>query len=502
MATQTMSVQDALWLTMDRPNNLMVIDSVLWLSEPLALEAARAVIRERLVDRFPVFRCRPVHGEHGYEWQEAPDFDLERHTFDVELPSPVTEDVVREYFSSQRSIPLDRNHPLWQMHLINGIVRPDGQEGSAVLCRFHHSIADGIRLTQVLLAMCDAETEVDTVVTRAGEAYHGGVAGTLEAAVHGVTAVAGDLVVSAADAVSHPLVTATHVPGAVAHGAKGLFSGVLDLTLHPHRVVDALSAVRHADLEALNDVKSVYKLGMAPPSPETVWSGEPGIEKASNWMRPFSLDLVKQIGRAEGATVNDVLMSAVAGALRRYLHHHGAHLDEVVWMVPVSLMAFDAELPQDLGNHFALVMLKLPLAIEDPRELLHEVSDRMGKIKHSHEPVITFGLQRAISQTPSDVGPLLINFFANKALGVLTNVPGPRAPISFAGARVEGVLGWAPCSGDQPLTIGLFTYNETVSVTFGADATRFPDHHRLPGCFEDAMAEMYEAIVGPLPEPG
>ena len=72
MATQTMSVQDALWLTMDRPNNLMVIDSVLWLSEPLDLQDARAVIAERLVGRFPVFGCRPVAGEHGHSLGGGP----------------------------------------------------------------------------------------------------------------------------------------------------------------------------------------------------------------------------------------------------------------------------------------------------------------------------------------------------------------------------------------------------------------------------------------------
>jgi diacylglycerol O-acyltransferase len=502
MATQTMSVQDALWLTMDRPNNLMVIDSVLWLSEPLDLEDSRAVIAERLVGRFPVFGCRPVAGEHGHVWEEDPDFDLERHTFEVDLPRPVTEDAVRTYLSAQKSIPLDRDYPLWQMHVINGIQRPEGREGSVVLCRFHHSIADGIRLTQVLLALCDPEEDPDVAVTRAGEAYHGGVAGTVGAALHGATAVASELVHEATQAVAHPIDTVAHVPGAVAHGARGAASELLGLALHPHRLVDVFTAARHADLEGLNDVKSVYKLGMSPPSAETVWSGPPGVEKASTWLPPFDLGRVKRIGRAEGATVNDVLMAAVAGTLRRYVAKHGAQLDEVVWMVPVSLMAFDDELPQELGNHFALVMLKLPLSIEDPRELLHEVSARMGRIKHSHEPVITFGLQRLISQSPSDVAPLLVNFFADKALGVLTNVPGPRGAITFAGRRVENVLGWAPCSGSQPMTIGLFTYNDTVSVTFGADRTLVPDFEILPGCYEDAMAEMYEAIVGPLPESG
>jgi hypothetical protein len=99
----------------------------------------------------------------------------------------------------------------------------------------------------------------------------------------------------------------------------------------------------------------------------------------------------------------------------------------------------------------------------------------MSRIKNSDEPALTFGLQRAISAAPRPVATELTDFFANKAVGVLTNVPGPRQPLSLGGAPVRQVIGFAPCSGDQPLTATIFTYAGSVTVGFASDAALVPD---------------------------
>ena len=173
--------------------------------------------------------------------------------------------------------------------------------------------------------------------------------------------------------------------------------------------------------------------------------------------------------------------------------------DEVMWMIPVSIKPFDAELPKDLGNFFALVAFRMPLGIDDVRARLAEIHERMERIKFSDEALLTFGVQRGISQAPAAVATGLTNFFANKAVGVLTNVPGPRQPMTFAGAEVDGVLGWAPCSGDQPMTICIFSYNGRVAVGFGTDALLVPDGDTLGPLFAEEFAQMYDTIVGPVP---
>ena len=114
----------------------------------------------------------------------------------------------------------------------------------------------------------------------------------------------------------------------------------------------------------------------------------------------------------------------------------------------------------------------------------------MQRIKHSDEPALTFGLQPAVSVTPSTVATFVTNFFANKAVGVLTNVPGPTRQMTFAGAPVEQVIGFAPCSGDQPMTATIFSYDGGVTVGFAADAELIPDADTLADLVVGAVHEM------------
>ena len=228
--------------------------------------------------------------------------------------------------------------------------------------------------------------------------------------------------------------------------------------------------------------------------------------RRSSIVLPLSLTTVKTIGKATGATVNDVLLAAVAGALREYLLRRDSLVAEVNWMVPVNLKPIAENLPEDLGNYFALVFLPMPLETADPAERLAQMHQRMNRIKRSDEAVLTFGLQRVVSQSPGQIAFALTNFFANKAVGVLTNVPGPRAEMTFAGAPVRQVVGFAPCSGDQPMTATIFSYNDEVTVGFASDADLVPDPLELAELVVDQVAVLAEvtdqATMGGSPADG
>ena len=118
-----MSSQDALWLNMDRPNNLMVIDSLMWFDSPLDLDAVREVLTTRLIDRFDVFSARPVRSGGDLDWEADPDFDLSRHLRVVELGAPGDFDELRDWVGSQRSEVFDRAHPLWSATVVQGSTR-------------------------------------------------------------------------------------------------------------------------------------------------------------------------------------------------------------------------------------------------------------------------------------------------------------------------------------------------------------------------------------------
>ena len=254
----------------------------------------------------------------------------------------------------------------------------------------------------------------------------------------------------------------------------------VELLVHPQRVAEELAA----------DAQAAAKLLLSPRDPTTAIHARltPVVRVA--WSEPFALDAVKAIAHAHGATVNDVLVAAVAGALRRHLGEPDPLAGELHAMVPFNLRPLDEPLPAQLGNRFGLVLLGLPTWIDDPLERLHAVHERMAAIKSSREGQVAFGLLSAMGVTPPAVENRLIDFFSAKASLLLTNVPGPREPVAVAGARVAGVLVWAPCAGDIAMSVSIFSYAGDVSVGFLVDAGLVPDPQQLVAHLGDELAAL------------
>jgi WS/DGAT/MGAT family acyltransferase len=208
------------------------------------------------------------------------------------------------------------------------------------------------------------------------------------------------------------------------------------------------------------------------------------------WCRPFPLEDVKHVGRLAGATVNDVLMATTAGALARYIESHGAESVDVYAMVPVNVRPLDQPLPRELGNQFALVLLDLPVGVRSPFGRIAEAKRRMDVIKHSPEVMLTFGLIKAIGRSGPELERFFVDFFAHKAVGVLTDVPGPTQPRYIAGRRITRVLAWGPQSGDQTLGVAIFTYAGEVHVGFKVDVGQIPDPEAMVAAFEAEVADL------------
>ncbi len=454
MAGRTISPADTLWLNMDRPNNLMVIESLMLLEEPVDTERVLAVLERRVVDHYPVFRQRAVPSRLPFglpRWEDDPEFDITRHVTRSRLDPPGDDVALQSFVGDQMSLPLPRNRPLWQVHLIDGY---DG--GSAVHTRLHHSMADGMALMQVLLSLTDADPDTgpEVVLTLAEKpdswmTAAADVTARLESAVRG----------------SVRLLTPA---GAV------------------HAAVDGVRLVQQSTAVA-------WKL-LFSPRPESPINGRPSERKRVLWSAPIPLAPVREACHATGTTVNDMLVAALSGAIGKYLAtHHGEAVD-MATMVPVDLRRPGAPLPPSLGNRFALTLLCLPAATGTPFGRLAETKRRMDQIKHSPEPVITFDLIRLIGRTGPRLEKPLVDLFANKAVGVTTNVVGPREQRFLAGVRVLGLLGWAPESGDQTLGVCIVTYDGTVRVGFKVDAWQVPSPEQLVEAFGDELA-MLTALV-------
>ncbi len=462
MTRHAIPPQDQLWLELDRPTNLMMITSVLWTATPVEPDALRALVTERMLDRYPVFRRRVATGGLPGRswWEDDPEFDIDRHIVVGEMPAPGDRAALEAYVGTLRATPLDRDHPLWSLHLLSGY-----GGGSAVVQRYHHAIADGIRLMQVGLGLLDPLGGAPTT-----PAARVGTAGPVSAQAH-PSGVAERLLRAAGGG---PLVDAASSVGSL-----------LPETVRPSHLLD-LTADRALTL--LHTAGSLVKIG-AWSNPHTALDGEPGVEKTAVWGDAVPLSWLREVAADAGGTVADVCTALVAGAIGRYLAEHGGQqTDDIAWMIPVNLVPFDDALPSSLGNHFALVLAVLPHGEATLRERVAEVHRRMMLIRASYEPMITFGIAQGIALAPAPVGRWFGDTLAAKAAGVVTNVPGPSARVALAGAPVDGMVAWAPCSARQALTVCVVSYAGAVTFGFGTDRAVIGDPERLVAALDAELA--------------
>jgi diacylglycerol O-acyltransferase len=304
------------------------------------------------------------------------------------------------------------------------------------------------------------------------------------ALAHGAERVAGTSVELARTAVRNP-VAAARSAGKLATSATGSVAAWLESSTRRagrtgREVTELLSALP-------GDADIARKLLLGTRNDNTCWTGSAGPRKAVSWSSPLPLADVKAVASANGATVNDVLVTCVAGSLRAYLQKHKATCASVNWDVPVNLTAFDAALPTRLGNSFAIVQLELPTDIADPLVELEVVRHRMSRIKNGHEAPLAFAIQAVLSKMNKALYRTLVDLLADRAVGVLTNVPGTQVPIYIAGRKVEGAMGWAPLSGNQAMSFTIFSYDGKVFVGIACDVGLVPDHQQIVDGFADAF---------------
>jgi diacylglycerol O-acyltransferase len=464
---ESMSSVDVAWLRMDRPSNLMVICGVLVLHDRITVAALRATLHSRFL-RFDRFRQRPVATLKGFEWQSDEHFDLARHIERLALRRGAGDDELETLVSRLVSKPLDPDKPLWQFHLVDGY-----RGGAALIVRIHHCYADGIALIQVLLSMTDAVPEP----------RHGPASPRPRAKVH--------------DTDDDPLAKIIAPFAGVLEMATKAGSTLLDKGAELLR--DPAKALMLAEQGGAL-TSELARLALMHEDSGTRFKGKPGVAKRVAWADPIPLDEVKAVGKALGSSINDVLLASVAGALRAYLVGRGDHVDGVVIraLVPVNLRP--ASEAHRLGNKFGLVFLDLPIGIANPVERLYAVRENMLALKGSYQPVIALGIIAAMGAGPQALQQQLLAMLAKNATAVMTNVPGPREPLYFAGARIERLMFWVPQSGDIGMGVSIMTYAGGVQFGLITDRSLCPDPERVIANFAPEFEKLALAtLMAPWP---
>ena len=268
----------------------------------------------------------------------------------------------------------------------------------------------------------------------------------------------------------------------------------LGLARHPLRAVDYL---RHGAGVA---GELAYLISMKSDS-ATRFKGKPTGSKRVAWCEPLKLPEVKAVSRALGCSMNDMLLSCVAGAMRRYLADKGDRTEgvEIRALAPIDLRE-----PGDisLGNRFGIVAVLLPVGVEHPLERLKMVRQRMLDLKTSYEPAVTLGLFAALGYLPKIVQDQLFDLLVSRATAVMTNVPGPPEPLTVAGSRLRQMLFWVPQSGDIGMGVSILSYAGQVQFGLITDDALTPDPEAVVSRFSEEFEKyLYYVLLDPPEAP-
>jgi WS/DGAT/MGAT family acyltransferase len=460
MAREHMTGVDTAWLRMDSPGNLMMINAVEVFDTPIPYDALADRVTERLL-RFDRFKKKVVLDGAAYWWEDDEHFDLANHLKRDKLPAPGGDRELQALVGRLASEPLDPNRPLWEFRLVSNY-----KGTNALVVRIHHCIADGIALVNVTMSMADDWHEVQRPKVRAAADDSG------DDPEH-----EGSHSWPLIEPISRSMVKAAEATG-TALGAS------LQLANDPEeRGALALVGGQFA--------KDAMKIALMASDSQTLLKGTPGGRKVVAWNDPLPLPEVKAVCKVLSVSVNDVLLSCVAGAIHRYLERHGDYTagKEIRAMVPVNLR--DPNAPMTMGNRFGLVPLEIPVGIPNPVERLYEVRRRMDELKSGYQGPLAYAILSAMGYTPKIVQKLLLDYLANKGTAVMTNVPGPTEAISVAGVKVRRLIPWVPQSGNIGVGISIYSYNGQVQFGLITDA----DLCAEPQLIIDEFAPEFERLL-------
>ncbi len=449
-----LSSQDASFLHLEDPVSHMHIGSVAILEGPppsydeLA-ERVRANLplapryRQR-VHFVPLALGRPV-------WVDDPHFNLGYHLRRTALPDPGGDEQLRLLIGRVMSQQLDRHKPLWEMWMIEGL----SENRWALLTKVHHSVVDGVAGAELLSAILDEEREPERVPPEHWrcERQPSGAELALRAL--------GDRALSPVAGVRSALGS----PGAAVGRAVETAQGLLTMA----------GILRAPHASSLN----------GPIGPHRRW----------DWARSQLSD-VKRIRNAFGGTVNDVVLTVIAGGFRELLVSRGERTDRVVRsLVPVSVRS--AEERGDYNNRVSALFADLPVGIEDPVERLASVRGQMEQLKRSHEAVagdVLVGLSGFAPAMLLALGLRTATHVPQRNVNtVTTNVPGPQRPLYAAGRRMLECLPYVPLGGHVRVGVAIFSYDGGLSFGVTGDYDRAPDLGVLCRGIERSMAALLEA---------
>ena len=422
----------------------------------LRLDELRAEVEGRL-HRLPRLRQKVRFVPFGLGppvWVDDESFDVARHVRSTAVPLPGDERQLWELFGDLQALPLDRDHPLWELWFVDGLQRD--QVGLVV--KSHHALGDGMATVDLLVTLADLDPT--PAPEPPGPAYR---------------------------------------PRPAPSPARLLADALVDLALRPvdvaEAVVGAVRRPRRAARTAAGVVAAVADL-MVPTRPAP-WNVPVGRHR--RWVgAEVALDDLEAIRRATGATVNDVVLALCASALGDHLAHRGEVVSgrTLKAMVPVSRRAA-GEHGATLGNRVSMLVVDLPVGEADPLARLRWIQRQTAEVKASDRAEgveALLGLAGGLSVLAAPAAHLVTHAVPMNV--VVTDIPGPAGPVFIHGARVRRAHPYVEVIDREGLTIAVASYAGGLYFGLTADRDVMPDLDVIGTGLEAAVAPLCAAVRG------
>ncbi|HVE91956.1 MAG TPA: wax ester/triacylglycerol synthase family O-acyltransferase [Actinomycetota bacterium] len=456
MGTKRLTPADATFLHLEGPNTHMHVASVMVFDGAADYRQTLDSLQSRLhlVPRFrqklacvPFNQGRPV-------WVDDPHFNLEYHVRHTALPAPGTEEQLKKLAGRLMSQQLDRSRPLWEIWLVDGLAG----NRFAQIAKTHHCMIDGISGADITAVLLDATPEPH-------------------------------------DAPAEPW-----TPQPEPTQAQLLSDAIIERLTEPAEIVRGLRATARTPRrlarsvsEALAGIGALAWAGMNP-APATPLNVPIGPHRRFEYVRASLADF-KSIKNNLGGTVNDVVLTVVTGALRRFLQHRNIDVRglELRAMVPVSVRADHEQ--GALGNRVSALVAPLPVYEPDPARRLQAVTNAMKGLKESRQVV---GAEM-ITQLTGFAPPTILAQAARLQSAqrffnlLVTNVPGPQFALFSTGRRLEDLFPMAPLAANQALGIAVMSYAGQMGFGLIADFDALPDVGVVAEGLEKSIAELLDA---------
>ncbi|WP_322936435.1 WS/DGAT/MGAT family O-acyltransferase [Nocardioides bizhenqiangii] len=464
---------DASFLYLETPAQLMHVCAVMVLDQstmptPYTFADLMAHIDDSVHD-VPAFtrkiRGVPMGLDHPV-WVRDQQFDIERHVHRLAVPSPGGYRELMDLCAHLAALPLDRSRPLWEMWVIEGY-RPDGPDGAAgdekvvVFSKMHHATVDGVSGSNLISHLCSLEPDAPPLAPEEKPS-----------------------------------------PTRDPKRPELLARGVIGVATRPVTLFKVIGPSAELITKSIGRAREGTAMAAPFSAPRTSFNGTITAHRTIA-LADVDLDDIREIKKATGSTVNDVVLTLCGGALRSYLAERG-ELPESSLMATVPVSVRESSKRTQGANKVSALFTKLGTDIDDPLERLEMLAERNRNAKDHHNAISADALQDwAEFAAPRTFG-LAVRTYANLRLAekhpvvhnlVISNVPGPPVPLYFMGARIEALYPLGPVFHGAGLNITVMSNAGMVHVGAIACRESVPDGDALVQHFPGELERLRTAVA-------